>query len=181
MIRQGLIITLILLTILSLIGLRAKLVEPSSTLREADNLELGDILFVDIYDGWCIYGYWDHIAIYVGDGRVVEATYNGGGMLTPLRAFLKRDCPAKMVVKRLKKETPGRERIIQEAVDYALAQVGKGFDHLALFTGAHKIGSRAHTCAELIWRAYKAGGVDLDSNGGIFIWPDDIYYSSKLI
>ena len=180
MIRQGLIITLILLTILSLIGLRAKPVELASTLVDSNDLKPGDILFVDIYDGWCIYGYWDHIAIYVGDGRVVEATYNGGVMLTPLQAFLKRDCPAKMVVKRLK-EMPGRERIIQEAVDYALAQVGKGFDHLALFTGAHKIGSRAHTCAELIWRAYKAGGVDLDSNGGIFIWPDDIYYSSKLI
>jgi len=150
-----------------------------------DNLEPGDILFVDIYTGWCFYGYWDHLAIYVGEQScggyhspaVVEATYNGGVCLTPLWLFLERDEPAEVSVKRLRASSLS-EGAIPQVVEYALAQVGKPFDFIF---PAHKIGDRSLHCVELVWRAYKVAGVELDSNGGLLLYPDEIYYSSQLM
>ncbi len=51
-----------------------------------DQLEPGDLLFVDIYNGWSQGGYWDHAAVYVEDPypSVVEATYNLGISQTQL-------------------------------------------------------------------------------------------------
>lgn len=148
-------------------------------------LEVGDILFVDIYEGWCHGGYWDHLALYVGqqiygEPAVIEATYNGGVCLTPLSLFYERDKPAKVSVRRLK-ELPDREEVIQKAIGHALDQISKPFDFTATATLPAKINEKNLHCTEVIWRAYKAGGVDLDGNGGLFIYPDDIYFSSKLI
>ncbi len=57
---------------------------------DEDLLEPGDILFVDIYNGWSQGGYWDHAAVYVEDPYpcVVEATYNLGISQTRWRQFL---------------------------------------------------------------------------------------------
>lgn len=183
--RKGVILTvvLILLCILSIMETRSNSqVLNSSPLGQ---LELGDLLFVDIYGGWCFYGYWDHVAMYVGEQRighsfspaVIEATFGGGVTLTTIRAFEERDKPAEIKVKRLI-AMPDRARIITQAVDYALSQQGKSF--ASLLVPAHKIGDRTYYCCELVWRAYNLAGVDLDSNGGILLWVDDLYYSSKL-
>ena len=153
-----------------------------------DMLQAGDIIFVDLYKGWCATTYWDHAAIYVGDqdieggqssAGVVEATYSGGVVRTPLWAFLERDDPAKMAVRRLR-DVPSREEDIQKAIDYALAQVGKPFDFTATATIPWKVNEANLHCTELIWRAYKAAGIDLDFDDGLLLYPDDIYYSSKL-
>ncbi|MCX6000898.1 MAG: YiiX/YebB-like N1pC/P60 family cysteine hydrolase [Chloroflexi bacterium] len=147
---------------------------PRRELQEND-LRVGDILFVDIYDGWSQVGYWDHVAIYVGEGvdlfaydappypgpAVVEATFDGGVSYTPLVNFLERDKPAAMAVRRLT-DRPSRPTIINDAVQYALAQLGN-----------------IH-CGELVWRAFEAAGVDLDSSGGPLLYPDNIYCSQEL-
>ena len=99
---------------------------------QEEKLQQGDILFVDIYKGWSEGGYWDHMALYVGGG-VVEATFNLGVCYTPLQAFLERDWPAGIAVRRLK-DMHGREEIINEATDYALSEVGKPFDYTATAT-----------------------------------------------
>lgn len=153
---------------------------------DVDKLLPGDILFVDIYDGWCFYGYWDHLALYVGEQEiwgykipaVIEATYDTGICLTPLKSFLERDAPAEVAVKRLKKDIPQRDKVIQEAIDYALDQQGKPFD--TLIVPLHKIGDKRFHCTEIIWRAYQISEVDLDSIGTIFLFPDDVYYSPYL-
>jgi uncharacterized protein YycO len=156
--------------------------EPSNR----DNLQPGDFLFVDIYNGWCFYGYWDHVAIYVGEQRfgrdfwapaVVEATFDAGVTLTTAYAFWERDKPARIAIKRLI-DMPGREGIITNAVDYAISQIGKPFDFMPI--PPHKIGDGAYYCCELVWRAYKAAGIDLDSNGGLLVLVDDLYYSPRL-
>jgi uncharacterized protein YycO len=148
---------------------------------DADRLEPGDILLVDIYDGWSQGGYWDHMAVYSDDPYpgVVEATYNAGIAYTSLPAFLERDLPAEVSVRRLK-DIPGRDDIIRRAVEYALAQVGQPFDYTATATLPLKISERNLHCSEVVWRSYKAAGIDLDSNGGPLVYPDDIYFSPKL-
>lgn len=145
---------------------------------QEDMLQQGDILFVDLYEGWSQGGYWDHMAFYAGGG-VVEATFNLGVCYTPLPEFLERDRPAGIAVRRLK-DMPGREEIIQKAIDYALSEVGKPFDFTATATIPLKISKDRIHCAAVVWRAYLAAGVDLDSNDGPSLYPDDIYFSPKL-
>jgi uncharacterized protein YycO len=149
---------------------------------EEEALQPGDIIFVDLYSGWCHVGYWDHMALYVGEepyAGVVEATYNGGICYTPLPAFLERDYPAYLAVKRLG-DVPGREQAVHRAIEYALAQVGNDFDFSATATIPLKVNGQNQHCAEVVWRAYKAAGIDLDSDDGPLLYPDDVYYSPRL-
>ena len=145
---------------------------------QEDMLQQGDIFFVDIYKGWSEGGYWDHMAFYTG-GEVVEATFNAGVCYTPLPEFIERDWPAGIAVRRLK-DIPGRDEIIQKATDYALSEVGKPFDYTATATIPLKLSKDRIDCAEVVWRAYLAAGVNLDSNDGPCLYPDDIYFSPKL-
>jgi uncharacterized protein YycO len=153
----------------------------ASTIEEG-MLQPGDIIFVDLYSGWCHVGQWDHMALYVGDQPypgVVEATFNGGVCYTPLPSFLERDYPAHLVVKRLG-DVLGREECLQQAIRYALEEVGNAFDFSATATIPLKVNRQNQHCAEVIWRAYKAAGIDLDSNNGPLLYPDDVYYSPRL-
>ena len=145
---------------------------------QEDKLQEGDIFFVDLYKGWSQGGYWDHVAFYAGGG-VVEATFNLGVCYTPLQAFLDRDRPAGIAVRRLK-DMPGREELIQKAVDYALSEVGRPFDYTATATIPLKLSKDRVDCAGVVWRAYLAAGVNLDSNDGPTLYPDDIYFSPKV-
>jgi len=144
-------------------------------------LEPGDLLFVDIYHGWSQGGYWDHVAIYVEDPypSVVEATYNLGISQTPVAECVARDLPADVSVRRLK-YTPHRDQIIRAVVEYALAQVGQPFDYAATATLPFKMNESNLHCAEVAWRSYKAAGFVLVSNGWLLVYPDDIYFHSKL-
>ncbi len=120
------------------------------------------------------------MALYVGDQRVVEATFDGGITITHVDAYIERDSPAEVGVKRLK-DIEGRERIIREAIEYALDQEGKLFDPAVfIFPLFHKIGDKEQHCVELVWRAYRQGGIDLDSNRELMLLPDDVYYSPYL-
>jgi uncharacterized protein YycO len=188
MTREKIIIVILLIVVVgSIVGLRT--IPQTENINNAELLQPGDILFVDIYDGWSFWGRWDHMAIYVGeqiisgvyrDRAVVEATFDAGVTLTQVDAFLERDRPAEVSVKRLK-DIPEREKIIREAVEYALNQEGKRFDvNVFISPLFHKIGDKAYHCAEVIWRAYKQAGVDLDSNSGFMLLPDDTYFSSWL-
>jgi uncharacterized protein YycO len=174
---------LLTLVIVSLVVVRNSTLPIPIAAGEIDEnrLEPGDLLFVDIYNSWSQGGYWDHLAVYVDDPypSVVEATFNLGISQTPLTVFLNRDWPAEVSVRRLR-DVPNREGAIQAAVEYALAQVGRPFDYSATATFPLKINDRNLHCAEVGWRSYRAAGIDLDSNGGLLVFPDDIYFSPKL-
>lgn len=180
--KRGLIILIICIIVFSVWGVQWKTI--SSELVNLDSLQPGDIIFVDIYEGWCHGGFWDHLALYVGEqpyvgAAAIEATFDGGITLTPVGVVFTRDKPAKVAVRRLT-EVSGREEIIQKIVEYALAQESKPFDFTATATLPIKMNERNLHCAEVVWRAYKAAGIDLDSNNGVFLYPDDIYFSTKL-
>jgi len=181
-----LVIALVVLVVCSAVLVRQ--IDLPSVQPSEDMLQPGDIIFVDLYKGWCAVTYWDHVAIYVGDqdveggessAGVVEATYSRGVFRTSLWAFLERDEPAAMAVRRLR-DMASHEEAIQKAVDYALAQVGKPFDFTATATIPWKVNPANLHCAELVWKAYKAAGIDLDFDDGPLLYPDDIYYSSRL-
>ncbi len=176
----GLLLTIVVVAVVVVRGQSLPVPVAASEIDE-DLLEPGDILVVDIYNGWSQGGYWDHMAVYSEDPYpgVVEATYNAGISYTALPAFLERDWPAEVSVRRLKDIT-GREEIVRRAVEYALVQVGRPFDYMATATLPLKINERNLHCSEVVWRAYKAAGIDLDSNGGPLVYPDDIYFSPKL-
>ena len=174
------IVILLLTAVVSIVVVRNTSF-PAVTVQE-EMLQPGDILFVDLYKGWSHPGYWDHLALYVGEhpyAGVIEATYNLGVCYTSLPSFLERDQPADVTVRRLK-DIPGRDEIIQKVIDYAMAQAGTPFDFTATATVPLKVNEENQHCAEVIWRAYLAAGIDLDSNDGLFLYPDDIYYSPKL-
>jgi len=177
---RAVIVILLLTAVVSIVVVR-NMSLPAVAVQE-EMLQPGDILFVDIYKGWSHPGYWDHLALYVGEqpyAGVIEATYNLGVYYTPLPVFLERGQPVDITVRRLK-DIPGREEIIRKVIDYAMAQAGKPFDFTATATIPLKVNDQNLHCAEVIWRAYMAAGIDLDSNDGLFLFPDDIYYSPKL-
>ncbi len=180
--RLGICLQLVLVVI-SVVVVRGSTLPVPAAVSDIDEefLEPGDILFVDLYNGWCQSGYWDHMGIYSEDPYpgIVDATFNGGIMYTPLIAYLERDLPAEVSVRRLR-NIPDREEIVRVAVEYALAQIGRPFDHTYISTFPLKINEKNLHCAEMTWRSYKAGGIDLDSNGGLLVYPDDIYFSPKL-
>lgn len=155
----------------------------SSPVIKGDMLEPGDILFVDLYRGWAQPGYWDHMALYVGEQPyegVVEATYNAGVCFTSLPSFLRRDEPAQVSVLRLRRDVQNRDQIIEDAIAHAMTMVGLQFNFTATATFPMKLNEENAHCAEVVWRAYQSAGVDLDGNRGLFLYPDDIYYSPKL-
>ena len=173
----------LVLVVVSVAVVRGSTLPVPAAVNEIDEalLEPGDLLFVDIYNGWSQGGYWDHAAVYLEEPYpcVVEATYNLGISQTPLAEFLERDLPAEVSVRRLK-STTNRDEVIRAVVEYALAQVGRPFDYAATATIPLKINENNLHCAEVAWRSYMAAGVDLDSDGGLLVYPDDIYFSPKL-
>jgi len=180
------IVGLLILALASTFAIRH--VHPHSSEVSVNALEPGDIIFVDLYDGWCHACYWDHLALYLGtvpgalrylSPVVVESKFDGGVCYTTLSEFLSRDKHTTTAVARLK-ESPSRAETVQKAIEYALDQVGKPFDYTATATIPMKLGEARLNCTELIWRSFMAGGVDLDSDGGPLLYPDDIYYSPEL-
>jgi len=153
-----------------------------------DMLRPGDILLVDVYTGWSQFGLWDHAAAYVGIQPgllpyaapvVIEATFDKGVHCTALADFLARDAPAAVAALRLR-DSSGGTRAAGDVVGYTIAQVGKPFDYTATAALPCKLNAENTHCTELIWRAFKAIGIDVDSNGGPFVYPDDIFHSRHL-
>jgi hypothetical protein len=164
------------------------------------HLEPGDILFghneePQYWEGIPIwYGYWGHVAIYVGDGKIVEATSYGypdpepGVILKDLTDFFGDERGYEdTAVKRLKdgdlwdqilEQYGGGEVITGNAVQYAKDQVR---DPAIPFDWKFsKYDESAQYCSELVWHAYMVSGVDLDWNHDLFVSPDELYYSYKL-
>jgi cell wall-associated NlpC family hydrolase len=178
-----------------IIGIALLLMGNAIVLADSE-LEPGDLLFghtdgptpIDGISIW--YGYWDHVAIYVGGGCIVEATADDLGDPKPgvvmpeltLEQFAERY--DKVTVKRLKdgyfwnrywRQFGGRDSIIEEAVDYVEEKVGDPYDWRF-----QKYDEAAYYCSELVWHAYDQSGVELDWNRGPIVLIDDLYFSPKL-
>jgi len=140
----------------------------------------GDILLTKGTDH-TVYGYWKHIAIYAGDGYVVEsaAAYDAGHhvwLINGVAYTRVKDVCSREVDEVLVMRLEDNPQAVTAAVDYARNQIGKNYDRLLW-----KFDERSQYCSELIWHAFRVSGIDLDSDGGLFVSPDDIANSPHLV
>lgn len=127
------------------------------------DLEPGDIL-VGGYPK-CAYGRFSHAGIYVGDGQVIEGYVDFGITQQPLDHYW---TYSEICLLRVK-ATPEQK---QAAVKYARSHLGELF-----YPVAFRPGERIWNCTKIVWEAYRQQGINLESNGDIWISPDDFYDS----
>jgi len=123
-----------------------------------------------------VLGYRDHAGIYVGDGKVVEAT-ESGVVESALSSWVGRPGQASVEILRVDVS----DEIREQAVAFAKAQVGEAYDW-DWMTLDYADSETEWYCTEIVWAAYKNQGIDLDANslphgslGGVA--PQEIYDS----
>ncbi len=115
-----------------------------------------------------------HDAIYAGDGQIIDALPDGGVQYRSLEGFLA-DAHDYVIAQRL---ATWSEEVTQGAIDYAVVHIGTPYDYA--YFGGKDTENRMY-CSELVWRAYLSQGIDLDSNGGPWVWPGEIVRSPLLV
>lgn len=134
----------------------------------------GDILVV--HDGNAAWGYFRHAGMYdkdldfPGGYPIIHSTPADGVHHVPEEVFKHYD-----VQVGLKPSSDGYVAI--NANRNARTHNGKSYN----WTFNHKEYTNSFYCSSLVWRSYYDAGRDIDSNGGGFVSPDDIYYSDWLI
>lgn len=129
---------------------------------DLSRLEVGDIILtrgVLKVIGGLDPGYWDHCAIYIGNGQIVES-YDAGVRVKPANISLTADEAAIYRVRTT-------SAVKQAAVNFCNSQIGKPYDFgCILWPGTKDINSSSWYCSELVWAGYKRQGVDIDRNPG---------------
>lgn len=138
-----------------------------------DELQPADIILIQErwIIGW-IPGFWSHTVIFDsydqnGTGWVIESKYDGIRK-KPLKEVLEYWGREKIIL-RLKNTTP---EIQSKIMNEVYSHLGKNFSYLWL--GKEQNPDKFLYCSELIWKAYKDAGYDLDVNPG-WVWP---YFNS---
>lgn len=77
------------------------------------------------------------------------------------------------------------EEIINKVVEFAKENlIGVDYDIFVGIDGKKDKSDEkrkyASNCSHIVWQAFKSQGIDIDSNGGIFVTPNDIALSNKL-
>jgi uncharacterized protein YycO len=139
-------------------------------------LKTGDILFT--YSpgliSQIIPGHWNHVGMYVGNGWVIESDENGVHY-SSLAEWCGSNGPDELALGRVKTATNSQR---QSAVNFAIAQLGKGYDY---WWPSKQVYGSSYYCSELVWASYKQAGIDIDKNPG-WSWtyangvaPQEIY------
>jgi len=128
----------------------------------------GDILLGTI-DNALVPGAWSHVAIYVGDGRIVEAANEGQPV--EIKDDAQWRYPEKTWVDYLR-VTTADAATRQRAADFAIKQVGKPYD---IKFYAKQANGKSWYCSELVWAAYvnaSFGTIDLQGGPkGLGVYP----------
>ncbi|HBQ28134.1 MAG TPA: hypothetical protein DD719_01715 [Desulfotomaculum sp.] len=115
------------------------------------------------------YGFFTHAGLYIGNNQVVDMYISTGVYLTEAKTYQRYyDRAAILRVK----ASPDQKKA---AVDYALTQIGKPF-----FILAPKKEDGLWYCTKLIWRAYLAQGIDLDTLNSYWVLPDSFWLSPQV-
>lgn len=125
--------------------------------------EPGDIILGGNRNG--AWGHFSHMALYIGQGQVLEGYCDYGVTVQPALHFQNYDSACILRVK-----TSVKNR--QIAVRYALRQLKRPVYVLAL-----KKGDRTMNCGKLVWASYMKCGIDLDSFRDVVVLPDSVYCS----
>lgn len=140
--------------------------------------KMGDIFFADNNKAW------NHVGMYTDFNIIIEAMpeYNVHEVSiydpTALQETVDESHDESCILRVKDKE----ELTIEMVVWFAQEQIGKPYDNTFVNnkTWTEHAMSKMN-CSELVWRAYYvAGGVDLDSNGGWAVYPNNIYNSDKV-
>lgn len=141
--------------------------------------KMGDIFFADNTKAW------NHVGMYTDYDRIIEAMpaygvhevsiYNS----TALQETVDEDHDESCIL-RVKGVSDGQ---IEYVVWFAEEQIGKEYD--GFFPNNKtwtELAMSKFNCSELVWKAYyfSGGGTDLDSNGGLAVYPNNIYNSDKV-
>lgn len=150
---------------------------------EAANLEAGDLLFDRVANPATLFSqtlgfYWTHMAVYMGDNKLVEVTPSTGVVLVDISSWDNEIDTMAVHVYGLSANQ--REGI----VNFTNTQVGKGFNFTAFehildddcYPRNISIDSVSWYCSEVVWAAYLSQGVDLDINDSeCLVSPQAIY------
>lgn len=134
----------------------------------------GTILFVETST------FYNHILIYTEDNIVVESVKPFSTVTTKYLSndtlVLPGDCAYALQLK--ESSEYNNELIMQDAAMFANGHTGSYYDINFL---NNKNGEYEElNCSELVWAAYYEAGIDLDSDGGIGVYPNDIFESEYL-
>jgi uncharacterized protein YycO len=128
-------------------------------------LEPGDILVC--HNRNCGYGYWTHVALYVGNGQVVESSnFTFGTHLNQVNKFHFYD---EIGILRVNTNKEIKNRVIKRAFQ----EIGKPYD---IFSSINDVSSEY--CSKLIWNVYFHEGIVL-CKPEPWILPDDLAKSRQ--
>ena len=129
---------------------------------DLSKLQVGDIILVSgVFVGdKAMPGHYTHAAMYIGNGKMIEAWKNGVRIVDVTMVRNANDAAIYRV-----KTT---DTIKQRAVEWAKTKVGLPYDYIWLtYIGGKQVEGKSYYCSELVWAAYKAvGGPDIDQNPG---------------
>lgn len=122
--------------------------------------------------------FWNHVAIYIGNGQIIEMTPTGGIQKNQLS-----DAVASTSIIGVFSPTNISESVISKAVrfaDEALSE-GKGYDFWGLFSGGllRDYSGKKYICSELVYSAYDYAGIQL-VNRDLLVDPGEITRSPYL-
>lgn len=118
-------------------------------------------------------GFWSHAALYVGEGKTIDAAFPEVRRSTLMELMLRADYIAVMRPSRF------TARELQKAVEYAERAVGEPYDFM--FDPGHN----ALYCSELCWHALKLAKpawkfVARERMGVATVTPQDLYDSREM-
>lgn len=146
--------------------------EPAAPAGLQQEMKVGDVLLrrtEGTSGNLFIPSWWKHAAVYVGDGKIVEATFEGVQVTTLDEFFAHGDHVAVVSAKTMNKA----ER--RDIAEYAKRQIGKPYDFDMDFDSDARL-----SCTELAYRALRAGGgQDIVQQNWFGAVVGDLFFSDK--
>lgn len=110
-----------------------------------------------------------HSAIVVDTDQLRVLNATGYGNKSSIEDITEINCRPTFMVLRVKGDREFRKKVAEYAENNLL-----DLDYSLFVKNAAEEKAEATHCSHLIWYAYKQFGIDLDSDGGRFVWPKDI-------